>query len=59
MGSLCQGGAKEIASGLELGVVEVHHGVLCDFGGSQSLSLGLHFIICKMEGIRLNQQMPF
>lgn len=32
MGSLCQGGAKEVASGLELGVVEVYHGVLCDFG---------------------------
>lgn len=32
VGSLCQGGAKEIASGLKLGVVEVHHGVLYDFG---------------------------
>lgn len=28
----CQGGAKEIALDLELGVVEVHHGVLHDFG---------------------------
>lgn len=32
LGSLGQGGAKEVASGLEVDVAEQHHGVLCDFG---------------------------